>query len=76
MKVCQSSFLNWFIDHNIGVTVGIIVGYVAGQDSIIMAMLNRCIQPSPDKCSILIMVGMRLIFLVLILNWLQTLILI
>jgi hypothetical protein len=56
-ECCQSSLLNWFIDHNIGVTVGIIVGYVARQDPIIMAMLNCCIQQFPDKYGILIKVG-------------------
>jgi hypothetical protein len=48
----QKSMVDWFIDHNVGVTIGIIAGYVAGQDTVIMDMLHRCIQQSPDKCGV------------------------
>jgi hypothetical protein len=48
----QKSMVDWFIDHNVGVTIGIIAGSVAGHDSVIMAMLHRCIQQSPDKCGV------------------------
>jgi hypothetical protein len=48
----QKSMVDWFIDHNVGVTVGIIAGYVGGQDTVIMDMLHRCIQQSPDKCGV------------------------
>jgi hypothetical protein len=48
----QKSMVDWFIDNNVGVTIGIIAGSVSGQDSVIMNMLKRCIQQSPDKCGV------------------------
>jgi hypothetical protein len=48
----QVEVMNYFMDNNIGVSVGIIGDYVNGQDAALFAALLRCTSLSPDKCAL------------------------
>jgi hypothetical protein len=44
--------INWFIDNNVGISVGIISDSFTGQDPIIYNALKRCVAVGMDKCTI------------------------
>jgi hypothetical protein len=44
--------INWFIDNNVGVSVGIISNTFNGADPIMYDVLKRCVSVGMDKCAI------------------------